>query len=327
MVDPLVFLTPILLLALVALLRFAGCSFQLPTGGPDEPTFEPPPGRFAVVQQVKLSATTPGATILFTRDGTDPTNPPTGTTLPFVAPIPVSTPDHNPITIKAIVVDPNTSLNSDVATGIYIIGNIGFQQQTDNDAETTTSASTTTAPFPFDVREGDLIVVWIWYNAAPTVQNVLDTAGDTYQRAVGPTAGAGQLAGWQQEIWYAKNVKGGPAFTVTVTFSAGTPTAVEKAVVAHQYLNANLDDPLEVVAAAIGATADATSGFATTTFAGLIFGGAIFSGSAGAGTGFAQRSNLRSNVTEDKKVATGGPNAATFTNDPQDWIAQMAAFK
>ncbi len=172
------------------------------------------------------------------------------------------------------------------------------------------------------------MVVWVWYKStAQTVASMVDSAGNVYQRAVGPTVGAGGLAGFQQEIWYKANVNGGANVTVTATFSSAPAAAFERAISAHEYSGASTTAPVEVTSAAIGATANASSGAAATTAARLIFGAAIFSGSGAPGAGFTQRSALQNNVTEDETSRAPGSVAATFVNTPQDWIAQMIALK
>ena len=176
---------------------------------------------------------------------------------------------------------------------------------------------------------GDLILVWIFYHSlAQTVAGVTDTEGNTYAGpVVGPTQGAGNLAGWQQEIWYAKNIHGGTKPTVTATFSSMPAIAFERRISAHEYSGASGTDPIDVTSAAIGATVNASSGSVATTAAGLIFGAAIFASTGSAGPGFTDRSTLDGNISEDGPVATPGSAEATFINTAQDWIAQMVTLK
>jgi len=66
---------------------------------------------------------------------------------------------------------------------------------------------------------GDLnVVVGGWNDSTATVSSVVDSEGDAYIRAVGPTVVAGALS---QSIYYANDIVAAAAGTntVTVTFS------------------------------------------------------------------------------------------------------------
>jgi hypothetical protein len=276
---------------------------------------------------VSILDDTSGSTIYYSDDPSPqgkPTIPPTGSTQLYTGPIPITTSTE----LRAIA-SASGNDNSDVATAIYVISAltpIVFQPPVAEKNETTNSGTVTTAAFNRPVTLGNLMVVWIWYKStAQTVTGVTDSAGNSYQRAVGPTAGAGTMAGFQQEIWFAKGINGGSNFTVTATFTA--QATFEKSISAHEYSGASASDPLDVTSAAIGATANASSGTATTSTARLIFGAAIFAGSGAAGPGFMRRSSLKNNVTEDGPITSLGSAAATFTSTAQDWIAQMITLK
>ncbi len=188
---------------------------------------------------------------------------------------------------------------------------------------------------------GDCIVVWLFYDSAvQTVAAVGDnssSATNAYLRAVGPTVGAGQLSGLQQELWFAANIdgatNGGSKFAVTATFT-GAFTA-RKAIVAHQYRGVKKDNPLGQTAANVGTTGGGPGDqpISTDTVSvedgELVFGAAVFHGTSGApGPGFGFRSTLDDNLTEDKQVTGAGMIAATFTTNPAtDWLAQMATFR
>jgi chitodextrinase len=192
---------------------------------------------------------------------------------------------------------------------------------------TSNTNSISTGSFATPVTSGNLIAVWIWYNSSTQkVSSMTDTAGNTYALAVGPTTGTGGMAGWRQELWYAKNVIGGTNLNVTATFT-GMFNA-EKSITAHEYSGLDQAAPLDVTAAAATSDANASTGLATTSFANeLIFAGGLFQGSGSAGTGFTRRSSMASNVSEDKVVSSVGGYAGLFTNTAQAAIVQMAAFK
>jgi hypothetical protein len=76
------------------------------------PTFAPPAGIYITAQNVSLASSTPGATIYYTVDGTDPTT----ASLAYTGPFPVS----NSLTVKAVTTAPNCSPSA-VATALYTI--------------------------------------------------------------------------------------------------------------------------------------------------------------------------------------------------------------
>ncbi|MGZ4815020.1 MAG: hypothetical protein ACXVZV_06415, partial [Terriglobales bacterium] len=181
--------------------------------------------------------------------------------------------------------------------------------------------------FGVNLAAGDLIVVWIFWHApvAQAISTVTDTAGNTYQRAIGPTARVGTLIGYQQDIWYAKNINPGAKVKVTATFS-GTFFG-EKSISAFEYTGLDKAAPLDKTSVATGSGLNAAVGPVTTTAPGVVFAAAKFKTSGTPGAGFAQRSSLKGNVAEEK--LTPGPVSIrpTFTNAAQDWIAQMVTFK
>jgi chitodextrinase len=191
----------------------------------------------------------------------------------------------------------------------------------------TNTNNITTGNFASAVTNGNLLVTWIWYNSTTqSVSSVTDTKGNVYVKAVGPTTGTGSLAGWRQEIWYAKNVVGGTGLNVTATFT-GIFNA-EKAVTAHEYSGVDTVSPLDVAAAAVTSSANASSGSVTTHFTNeLIFGAGLFASAGSQGSGFTIRSTIAANASEDKLGAAIGSYAATFTNSAQSAIAQMVTFK
>jgi hypothetical protein len=200
-----------------------------------------------------------------------------------------------------------------------------FRQRVEK-TESVMGTTVQTDPFG-SINAGNSIVVWIYYNSGvDSVITVTDSANNTYQLAVGPTSGAGGLAGFRQEIWVAANINGGSGVAVTASFSGAFAT--QKSIVAHEYAGLAPFNPVDVTSAAVGASANASSGVAVTSAPDLIFGAGIFLGTATAGAGFTQRSNLGGNVSEDQRPGATGPAEATFTNAAAvDWITQMVALK
>ena len=69
--------------------------------------------------------------------------------------------------------------------------------------------------YPLAQTAGNLNVVVVgWNDTTSTVTSVVDSRGNSYTLAIGPTTGTGL----RQSVYYAKNIVGG-SNTVTVTFS------------------------------------------------------------------------------------------------------------
>jgi Chitobiase/beta-hexosaminidase C-terminal domain len=340
MIDPFVVVTPILVLAVMALVRFVSCDkvFNVP------PlfvfTFDPPPGGYFNPQMVTVSCNLSGD-MFYTTDGSDPKG--SNTARKYTGPIQVSANTTISVYITTGGID---SWDSQVVSGSYIIGPITSQQLQEFDDQTNASPDptiVTTAAFTGNIALSTLIVVWVYYrgpdDGSITVSRVFDPAGNQYSRAVGPTplgAEPPELLGHREEIWYGiitKTDTGGMPFTVSAQFTA--PITLDKAISAHSYVGANPSDPLDVTtpdlnsASASGLSGAVATGSVTTTNARLIFGAAVYVGAAGGpGAGFRQRSMLSGNVSEDADVpALGQVVQATFTPTGGPWIAQMCAFK
>jgi len=322
MIDPFVFLAPLMLLAIVALLGFIGCK-PFGTSGtlPDTPvpSFSPAPGIYFAEQSVTLQD--PGATIYFT----------TGSGSPYSVysdPIKVSA----TTTIKAYATSPGGSPSEEV-DGIYIIlpppppATPPTYVQRSEFSLTANNNLVTTPAFLAFVNPGNLMIVWIWYHpvAGESVSTVTDTANNSYSPAVGPTQGTGGFTNRRQEIWYSKLTKTVSNLQVIATFS-GTFND-KKAIAAHEYKGLDPAWALRQEAANTGNTANASCGPVPVTANELIFAAALLATTGTSGPGFAQRSSLDGNVTEDEVPGAAGSVAATFANTAQDWIAQMVTFK
>jgi hypothetical protein len=351
MIDPFVLLTPVLVLAVMALVRFIGCDITI---GRDTGyvIFNPPGGGYFSQQTVTLASSLAGGGAQYTTDGSDPTS--SSTAQVYTGPIPVS----GTTTIKAVDLPPRETYYAlpegwgPIRSQTYIIGPITFQQfaelddQTNMSPDPTAVTTPTTGPGSFagSIAQNTLMVVWIYYrgpdDGSITVSSVTDPAGNSYFPAVGPTPQGTEppaLLGHRQEIWYAvitHTDTGGMPFTVTAHFTA--PVTVDKAISAHAYVGANPSDPLDkasdmtpIVASASGLSGAVSAGPVTTNFARLVFAAAVYVNAAGGpGPGFRQRSALSGNVSEDADVPNLGQVVqATFAPATNPWIAQMCAFK
>ena len=197
---------------------------------------------------------------------------------------------------------------------------IGFGQVA---AATPQSPTATVAvAFPGGQTAGDLnIVVVGWNDTAAAVSTVKDSAGNTYNLAIGPTAGTAL----QQSIYYASNIKAG-SNTVTVTFSQAA-ASVDVRILEYRGVTT-----LDAKAGASGSNAAPNSGSATTTSANeLIFGAnTVFTTNKAAGSGFTARiiTSPDSDLAEDKIVTTAGGYSATASlNSSGPWVMQMVTFK
>jgi hypothetical protein len=78
------------------------------------------------------------------------------------------------------------------------------------------SVPSLTKSFTTNNIAGNLIVVSSGWNVLGSTASISDTQGNLYATAVGPIANSG--GGFQGQVWYAKNIKGG-ANTVTVAYN------------------------------------------------------------------------------------------------------------
>jgi hypothetical protein len=168
---------------------------------------------------------------------------------------------------------------------------------------------------------GDLNVVAVgWNDSTATVMAVTDTSGNTYTRAVGPTFISGTLS---QSIYYAKNIwaASAGANSVTVTFSSA---AVYPDIRILEYSGADLNNPVDVTAAATGNSANSSSGSVTTTNAtDLLFGANIVQTvTSGPGSGFTSRllTSPCGDIAEDRMVTATGSYSATAPLTSGQWI-------
>ena len=197
---------------------------------------------------------------------------------------------------------------------------IGFGQVAAATPQTTTA--TVAVSYPGAQTQGDLNVVVVgWNDTTAAVQSVVDSAGNAYSLAIGPTSGTAL----RQSIYYAPNIKAG-SNTVTVTFNQA---AAFPDVRILEYRGVSTVD---VTAGASGSGTAASSGAATTRVANeLIFGAnTVSTGNAAAGSGYTARiiTVPDSDLAEDKVVTTTGSNSATATLSPSGaWVMQMVTFQ
>ena len=175
---------------------------------------------------------------------------------------------------------------------------------------------------------GDLNVVVVgWNDGTATVNSVMDTVGNVYTRAVGPTVIAGVES---QSVYYAKNIAAAAAGANSITVSFSSAAAFPDIRIL-EYSGADLNNPVDVTAANSGNSGTSSSGSVTTTDPiDLLFGANIVqTTTSGPGAGFTSRllTSPDGDIAEDLMVTTVGSYSATAPLSSGQWIMQMVAFR
>jgi hypothetical protein len=231
------------------------------------------------------------------------------------------------------VVGTSGSLVSGTAITLNIqnANGINFVQVNANDTSTVTALLNPVEVAYTEAQiAGDLNIIAIaTEDTTSTISSVVDSNGNTYKLAVGPTISTD--VGGTQSIYYASNIRGAAPFgnIVTVTFNQ---QASYPDVRIAEYSGVGV---LDAVATATGVTSDGNilldSGPATTvTGYELLFGASnVPYWTDGPGAGYAARlTSDWGNIVEDKVVYTTGTYDATATQSatPYGWIMQTATF-
>jgi len=182
------------------------------------------------------------------------------------------------------------------------------------------------ASFSSNNAVGNLIIIALdWNSQAVNVLSVTDTVGNVYTAAAPPVNGQGNLSGWRDQIFFAKNIGGG-ANTVNVEFSG----SVNSELYIHEYSGADQTSPLDVTASSTGNSSTSDSGSKTTNFPNeLVFGYCQASTvNCNQGTNFAVRRTDNGNLSEDMiATSTGSYSASANLGGSNDWIMSMATFR
>jgi hypothetical protein len=266
---------------------------------------------------------------------------PTGAS-PSFNPTSVSAPGSSILTVKAstslnagsypfTVTGTSGSVTESVKLTLVVSGvqTASVQYVQGNYSDPQTSQSPVSVPFTAAQLAGDLNVVVVgWFDSTTQVSSVMDSMGNPYILAVGPTVVSGFVS---QAIYYAKNITAAPANgnTVTVKFNG---QAAYPDIRILEYSGADPNSPLDRVAAGTGTNSPTNSGSVTTTNASdLIFGASVvWTSNTGPGNGFTMRilTQPNHNIAEDEMVtATGSYSATAPLNTTGPWIMQMVAFK
>ncbi|MGO9228064.1 MAG: beta strand repeat-containing protein, partial [Bryobacteraceae bacterium] len=198
-----------------------------------------------------------------------------------------------------------------------------------NAATPQTSQTKVTVAFTAAQAAGDLNVVVVgWDDTTAVVSSVVDTKGNSYALAVGPTIVSGSMS---QSIYYARNIAAAAtgANTVTVTFSVAARYPDVRIL---EYSGADPSIPVDVTAAGTGNSASSgTASVATTNPTDLLVGANyVMTLTTGPGTGFTKRliTSPDGDIAEDRMVTATGSYSATAPLSPSGtWIMQMVAFR
>jgi len=333
MTDTFLFLTPVLVLGIVALLGFVGCAWALglpefPPTAPT-PTISPPAGAYYAPQMITLEDPDADEMYYYLVDPADPTSSASTTRHPYTGPFQIS---------RSVMVDAygsKTGYSDSDFKARYYIGPIFYQQ---GPAETSGAAGgMTTQAFPNPLGQSNLVLVWVFYQTnSPAVQLSTMTDGVNQYAPAGVPLTSPFTPMYKQEIWYANKISPVPNATITVSFSGGIPGEVQ--ISAHEYTNnyQESDGPLAnpVPTGTTGTDTNTPGNLVSsptvTTNGRLAFGAALFEGSGVFQPPWVSRSTIRNNVVEDMDItAPGGDVTALFVNTSptQGWMAQIITLK
>jgi hypothetical protein len=237
-----------------------------------------------------------------------PAPTPTPTPAPTAAPTPVPTPTPTP----ALTPDPSSPAPA------YIQGAYAVPQ---------TRQSGVTVPYLTPQNAGDLNIVIVgWNDSTAHVASVIDSTGNTYQLAVGPTLLTDSLS---QAIYYAKDIAAADRNTVVVTFDS---PALYPDVRVAEYSGLDRSNPLDVVVASTGTGNSSNSGSVTPTNANdlLIGANTVRTLTFGTDPDFAVRllTNPDGDILEDRLVTTTAPYSASAPlTGSGGWVMQMIALR
>jgi chitodextrinase len=195
-----------------------------------------------------------------------------------------------------------------------------------NAATPQTPTAVVTLAFKQAQAAGNLNVVVVgWNNPSGSVLSVSDSAGNAY--AVAAAAIVNSTFG-TQAIYYAPNVVGAAANSVTVRFSA--PVDYPDVRIA-EYSGVAPVDPVDGAVSAVGSGTTSSSGALVTKYPAtlLVAANLVTTTTAGAGTGYQARviTTPDGDILQDQYVSASGAYAANAPLNSGQWIMQLVAFK
>jgi hypothetical protein len=207
-------------------------------------------------------------------------------------------------------------------------GGIGLVQETAVEGSGVGSVS---VAFPVSNTAGNLILAFVRMSTTSQTVTLSDTAGNAYVEAV---AQVQDTDGSQVHLFYAMNIAGAAANTVTATFSS---TNNHPWLAIYEFNGLSTTNPLDQTASAqANSTAPSSGATPTTTSANeLVFAAmglpANYSGTQTAGSGYTLLQNDTASspaANESMLVTSTGSYTATFTlSGNADWSTIVATFK
>ncbi len=186
------------------------------------------------------------------------------------------------------------------------------------------------AAFPVSNTAGNLILAFVRMSSSLQTVTLSDSAGNTYIQAAAQVQNAD---GSQVHLFYAKNILGAAANTVTATFSS---TNNHPFLAIDEFKGLSTTNPLDQTATAQGNGSTPSSGATPTTTSAneLVFGAmglaSTYSGSQTAGSGFTMLENDTASspaATEFMLVTSTGSYTASFTlSSNPNWTGLVATF-
>ena len=173
------------------------------------------------------------------------------------------------------------------------------------------------------------VVIVSWNDVTHNVASIVDSKGNNYVLAAGPTVNAAGT-GLTQSIYYAKNIAAaaGGANPVTVTFDGSTYYPDLRVM---EYAGADPVAPIDSSAVGTGSSTTSSTAALTTTGANdlLVAGNAVWTTTNGPGAGFTQRAiTADGDIVEDATAATAGTYSATAPlGSSGPWVMQGVALR
>jgi hypothetical protein len=229
-------------------------------------------------------------------------------------------------TTGSVVVTVGGRASNRVNFTVVSAASIAFVQS--NSADPQSPQTTVAVPFITAQTAGNLNVVIVgWNDSTARASSVVDSMGNAYAVAIGPTVQSGLAT---QAIYYAKNILPAAANgnIVTVTFTAA---AVFPDIRIAEYKGLDTVNPVDVSVGAQGSSATSDSGAVTTNANDLLVGANLVqTATTGPGVGYTSRviTAPDGSILEDQVVtATGSHNATAPVSPSGAWIMQMVAFR
>ncbi len=296
-----------------------GFNFTVSPTTPNITSVSPSSG--PVGTSVTITGTNFGATQGTISFNGTPATPTSWSATSIVAPVPAGATTGN------VVVAVGGVASAGVAFSVGSIAPLAFVQV--NFATPQAAQTPVTVTYTRSQTAGNLNVVVVgWNDAVAQVNSVVDSKGNAYFLAVGPTVQSGTQT---QAIYYAKNIAAAAANSNTVTVSFSQAAASPDVRIA-EYSGIDPTTPVDVVATAQGSGTSSSSGSVTTGNASDLLVGAnqVQTLTTGSGSGYTSRviTTPDGNILEDCMVATAGSYSATAAVSPSGkWIMQMVAFR